>query len=1031
MTSRNALDLSDFEAYFESLWPAPEGRTIKPFRWQTELLAQLGEERSWPSIVDLPTGTGKTSLIDLAVFLLAMDGFRNPSDRWMPRRVAMVVDRRVVVDQANDRAQSIANRLEAAEDGDVLASVAEGLRRLSCRAGNSPPLVSTVLRGGIVRDESWARRPDVPAIISSTVDQVGSRLLFRGYGVSNGMRPIHAGLLGNDVLFLLDEVHLARPFAETLRAVAHHRQAGDRLGMPDRWQVVELSATPIDGADDARRFPPSQVAPGEHPVFDDANEVLKRRLRASKRAQGEVVQVAKDVAKSNQQFAVACTKAAHSLLEGSARTIAVIVNRVDTARRVATLLHEPSKKGTSPEVVLLTGRMRSLDRDRVLRDITDRLKTGRTRTEHDAPLVVVSTQSIEAGADFDLDAIVTECASLDALRQRFGRVDRDGQLAQTPPPDPSIILIRSTDVEATEDDPVYGRALTNTWSWLHGLGSIDFGIAAFTDPKDARLLPPSKQAPLLFPHHLDQWVQTSLRPQTADPDVARWLHGSASSSDVADVEVVWREDIHDSLFAPGHDEDLNLTIEQEVADRIAMCPPLSSESLSVPIHAFRRWARGESDDLITTDVEAVDVGDGEPSRPVVDQLPVFRWTSRGGDIIEPHRVRPGDMVVVPSSRGGLRFGNWDPSCTDAVPDLATLAAALQRERAVIRLSPPQGDPSDQRKGRNGAGPDSEDLDVLTTAERAEEIRTALLSLASASEHPVVDQQAAAFLADSDRRLRFRPLIEAVERAEPVRSYVVTSTTPFKADLDGFGSSDGDASVGDEDGRDAPSFTGARKATLRKHLRGVGALAAAIGADLGLPDRIVGDLRLAGELHDAGKADRRFQLWLHDADQSAAAEGADEPLAKSSTPDIDRAARHRARVASGYPGRLRHELQSLAMIDDPAVLNGAHDPALVRYLVSSHHGWGRYRFEPVDDSAVVEVHLEALGRSLVGSTGHQLTRLDSGVPDAFWSLNGRYGWHGLAWLETVLRLADHERSRREQGPLASVDDKAYDQQDVTA
>jgi hypothetical protein len=49
----------------------------------------------------------------------------------------------------------------------------------------------------------WLDNPSAPAIIVGTVDMIGSRLLFEGYGVSRKMRPYQAGLLGVDALVVL------------------------------------------------------------------------------------------------------------------------------------------------------------------------------------------------------------------------------------------------------------------------------------------------------------------------------------------------------------------------------------------------------------------------------------------------------------------------------------------------------------------------------------------------------------------------------------------------------------------------------------------------------------------------------------------------------------------------------------------------------------------------------------------------------------------------------------------------------------
>src|SRR6202047_5255296 len=80
---------------------------------------------------------------------------------------------------------------------------------------------------------------------------------------------------------------------------------------------------------------------------------------------------------------------------------------------------------------------------------------------------IAATQCLEVGADYDFDALVTECASLDALRQRFGRLNRGGRKIEAK----ALILIGEKDVKEEskvdngKPDPIYGNALARTWNW--------------------------------------------------------------------------------------------------------------------------------------------------------------------------------------------------------------------------------------------------------------------------------------------------------------------------------------------------------------------------------------------------------------------------------------------------------------------------------------------------------------------------------------------------------------------------------------
>ncbi|KAA5603232.1 hypothetical protein F1188_20010 [Roseospira marina] len=273
MTEALPLTADDFPKVFHAIHGHP------PFPWQARLAAQVARERIWPDALDLPTGSGKTAALDIALFHLALEADRG-ADRTAPVRVAFVVDRRIIVDAAFERAKKIADALATADPTGPkpLDRMAGALRGLS---GDGPPLVVQALRGGLPREADWARTPAQPTILCSTVDQVGSRLLFRGYGVSDSMKPIHAGLLGADCLLLLDEAHLAAPFAQTLAWVGQYRGRPWTEVRAAPWRVVTL-AEPTFKIDIARAA--AEGCAKLAPDYDFGGRQLLNYTRAEMRA---------------------------------------------------------------------------------------------------------------------------------------------------------------------------------------------------------------------------------------------------------------------------------------------------------------------------------------------------------------------------------------------------------------------------------------------------------------------------------------------------------------------------------------------------------------------------------------------------------------------------------------------------------------------------------------------------------------------------------------------------------------------------
>lgn len=913
-----------------------------PFPWQERLAAQVSGDR-WPSEIGVPTGLGKTSCIDIAVWALARQGLVDPTVRVAPTRIWYVVNRRLLVDAAYERGLRLQQLLAdpetlLADDPDTnvqaieaIADVANALGRLVATPLVSGPLHVTRLRGGA---EVGARPPDSaqPTLVFATVPMFASRWLFRGYGTSQSMRPVDAALAGTDSLILLDEAHLARPLMALAGPLADCDIGDPGLVLPTRRArpvFVAMTATGEGGPD---RF--------DLGAEDLANPIVKKRLEAAKPIR--LIETTKV-----QLGAALSSEAVQMLSDATApASCLVFANTPREARSVADKISKlASKQHLKTDVLVVTGRLRDREADAYRKRLLDPL-TGapsdrdriRPRARH---LIVVATQTLEVGADLDFDLLVTESAGTRAVTQRLGRLNRLGLT-------PGAVGAICHPVDRKPDEPIYGNEPDEFWTRLQAI-AVD-GLVHLNPSNIAKLVGPPTDVPNrvgeLLPAHLWEWAKTSCPPIGEAP--AELFYGGFDDN-LARVSVCWRSVVP----APGSE---------------LLRPVSDYESVELPLHevrdAFKAW---DKDDIWRL----------APDRTAVE-------------VVKVDRLRPGDQIILDCSEGGYDEFGWSPGARSRVLDVSLIRPG----REYLPLLPSSvGNLLDIGTGGSQV---AEGMTLLTGPPADDEVGRdpqADRELAQRIIGLLRTQPRNAALTDAEFENFWHALDPDVVRVQDAqggeRAFLAARPTG------GFVRVEIRA-----DAFDALSFV-AQDAALAAHLGTVGQHAEKIGKQLGLSDHCVEAVRVAGEFHDLGKLDPRFQRWLDPGNRSPV------PLAKSRQRLSDF---ERYRVAAGWPRGGRHELISGLILQEridsePRV---TWDTDLVLHLVMSHHGHARPTLLGVPDGAPPDVAADVDG--LAVTTRADLSKLDWSQPARFRRLCERYGYWGVALLEAVVRQADHVASQ---------------------
>ncbi len=473
-----------------------------------------------------------------------------PCSQWnadrVPPRLVYVVNRRTVVDQATREAEEMRAALQTVPKFQTLADL---LSSLGIRRADAPLAIST-LRGQFADNAEWRNDPSRPAVIVGTVDMIGSRLLFTGYGCGFKSRPLHAGFLGQDALPVHDEAHLEPAFQKLVDAIVSEQH---RCGDFGKLQAMALTATSRD--DTAEKFEISDA--------DRENEEVQKRIGAKKGIAFFPVVDEKKIADEVTEHALQ--------YKDSGQAILIFVRRLKDLDKVADKLRKAKLR-----VQLLTGTLRGLERDALAKEdeVFARFTPKPVALPAANTVFLVCTSAGEVGANISADQLVSDLTPFDSMAQRFGRVNRFGDgdahidiihlgrsIATLSAPDSDRVVADAPEVAGTAADTdskkdakqqsPFLQACEDTLSLLYKLpqrpdGRYDACPSALGKLPLADRLASFTPCPLiLFASDVlfDTLALTSIREKLPGrPPVADWLHGIAEW-EPPQTYVAWREEV--------------------------------------------------------------------------------------------------------------------------------------------------------------------------------------------------------------------------------------------------------------------------------------------------------------------------------------------------------------------------------------------------------------------------------------------------------------------------------------------------------
>lgn len=596
----------------------------EPLPWQSRLYDRL-YAGDIPSVCDIPTGLGKTMVIP--IWLIALKHQQMAGQGTLPRRLVYIINRRTVVDQATEVVGQIRNKW-------------------------TDPLAVSTLRGELADNGEWRKDPSVPAIIIGTIDMVGSKLLFNGYGDGRYWRVHHAGLVGQDTLWVHDEAHLTPAFSKLLQDV-HSEQRKCQEMRP--IQVVELTATPrsdkdmlhLDGAD------------YDHPIVHE-------RINAEKNV--HLHEVEKNKIKTRiVELAMRHTSARVLIYVHKPSDVQSIAKSLSSAlvkeqRALAKSRGEKYKKPDSWDhrIAVLNGRMRGYERDKMA-DGNEVYRKFLNAESVDESIYLVCTSAGEVGIDIDADHMVCNMTTMDSLIQRLGRVNRRGlNRAQV-----DIVYDERT-LEKEDKKPPAPSLVTcdilKRWGEFNGSPkNLRTLLSGLTEEKRRESFSTTAQPPPLKDVIIDEWAMTSVDRIPSRVNVQQYLHGREDYRPM--IHVVWRQEI--DLFAEyGGTDDRTLT------QWFRMCPVRSRERLPVLLSETKK-----------------EISQMEGSAVRIDTAGNAEWIklSELADIDDQVDCT---LVLSPLSGGLDSSGMLDTKVKDEVEDVASCGKEPERGRRIKGIDGP-------------------------------------------------------------------------------------------------------------------------------------------------------------------------------------------------------------------------------------------------------------------------------------------------------------------------------------------------------